>query len=226
MQVMRSFCFYRILFVVGIFLFAGMPVAHASWLDFFFPPSEKKEPHPSITLKAPFANDDVVFDELDPTGNAELAVPLEERHRPNPEITRWVKEVIPSMLSYSAAGYEEDYVRKIRNFSKVGAEEYVSFLQSYNVVRTLKTGRYDVAGIINDYPIIVNEGAVDGRYRWLYQLRVMLSYFDNNIDVLAGGEREIINQEFTLTVQFGRVKGAENEHGLLIETWDAQKATE
>jgi hypothetical protein len=129
------------------------------------------------------------------------------------------------MLSYDADSYEQEYARKIKNFSKVGAEEYIAFLQKRSIVKTLKTGQYNVSGIVEDYPIIINEGAVDGRYHWLYQVSVLVTYFDADLKRYSKKKnQEVITQRFILTLQLGRVRGADNDHGLLIETWDVKKA--
>lgn len=193
--------------------------AQAGLLDFLnF--GAKSRNDPAVTLKAPFANEDAVLGELDPTGNAELAISLEQRHRPNNEITKWVQEIVPLLLTYNGQEYEQEYADRIVNFSKIGAQEYVDFLRNKNIVKTLKTGRYNVSGIIADYPVVINEGAVDGRYRWLYQVSVMVTYFDSALKgYSAGGGEDSITQEFVLTAQLGRVRGANNAHGLLIETW-------
>lgn len=224
MRLEKNFCYCKFLLIFFVALCVGMPVARAGWLDFLSPQKIHKY-NPLETLRAPFADENAVLDELDPSGNTELAVPLEKRHRPNSEITKWVREVVPMLLTYSAGDYEHEYVKKIANFSKVGAEEYVSFLQNKSIVKTLKTGRYNVSGIIKGYPVIINEDAVDGRYRWLYQVHVMVTYFDNSLKGYSyekGGDA--ITQDFILTMQIGRVKGAGNKHGLDIETWDIKKA--
>lgn len=216
---------FRVFFsVLMLTLFAGIHVAQADWLEFFSflaPRVEKNiEPNPALTLMAPFADQDAVLDIVDPTGNKELAVPLEERHRPNTEISRWVQINVPSLMAFHADKYRHEYEEKIKFFSKVGAEEYVSFLRNNNIIKTLQTGRYDVAAIVDGYPVIINEGAVDGRYRWLYQVNVMLTFMDKKMTRYSRSKKgDTITKNFVLTTQLGRVRGADNEHGVLIETW-------
>ena len=216
---------YVFFLVLGLVFIAGMPVAQAGWLDFLNPRAKPKTPSPTITLVAPFADQDAVKDELDPTGNAGLATPLDQRHRPNMEVSKWVQKIVPLLLTYQSGSYELEYADKVKNFSKVGAEEYVAFLHGKNIVETLKTGRYNVSGIVQNYPVIVNEGPVDGRYRWLFQVDVLVTYLDNSMTRYSNSkEDDIITQEFVLTTQFGRVRGVDNEHGLLIETWNIKEA--
>ncbi len=218
---------YVFLLVLGAFLVASVPMAQAGWFDFLNPKSKPANTDrilsPAETLIAPFANPDAVLTELDPTKNAELAVPLEQRHRPNTEIARWTQQVVPTVLTFSSDNYEEEYKEKIKYFSEVGKKEFVKFLQDKNVIKTLRTGRYNVSGIVQGYPVIINEGAVDGRYRWLIQVEVLVTYIDNRVTKISRAkEGDMISQEYVLTMQFGRVRGVDNAHGLLIETWNVK----
>jgi len=218
---------YLSFLVLVFFLVCGSAEAQAAgWFDFLNPKVKQEGPDPAKTLIAPFADQDAVVDELDPTGNRDLAVPLNQRHRPNTEISKWVLEIVPTVLTYNSNGYEKEYAQNVKNFSKVGTKEYVEFLQKKNIVKTLKTRRYNVASIVEGYPVVINEGAVDGRYRWLYQVDVMVTYFDNSMKRYSlDKEDKSVTQKFVLTMQLGRVRGVDNEHGLLIETWNV-KGTE
>lgn len=217
----RKYCLIMLLAVVAGLLY--VPSAEAGWFrDFLFPVSSN-QPNPAETLKAPFANNDAVIEELDTTGRAENRTPLHLRHRTNDIITRWVQHNIPNMLSYEAVRYNEQYNEKVKNFSKVGAEEYVKFLQSSNFLTTLKTGSYDIVGFIKDYPVILNERAIDNRYRWLYQLNVMVTYIASGVSNYSNvKDSEYISKEYVVNLQLGRDRNVDNEHGVLIETWSAQ----
>lgn len=218
----KSFCFI----VVLIFSVSSVQVstveADGGLLDFLFP-TTSNEPNPAKTLRAPFADGDAVIEEMDASGNSANITPLHLRHRTNIVMTRWVQQNIPNMLSYKSDVYKTQYEEKIINFSKIGSGEYLKFLQEKNFLKTLETGRYDVAGFIRDYPIILNEGAVDGRYRWLYQINVMVTYIQRGAtDYTNIDDSDVISQEFIVTFQLGRSKDAGNEHAMLIETWHAK----
>lgn len=199
------------------------PPANANeFFDFFFP-STSKEPNPALTLRAPFADEDAVIEEMDASGNASNQTPIHLRHRTNDVITLWIQSLVPDMISYKAQNYEAQYSEKIKNFTKEGAVEYVNFLNQRNFIKTLKTGRYDIAGFISDYPVIINEGAVDGHYRWLYQMDVMVTYIESGASDYKNIKKgNAVSQEFVLTFQIGRSREAVNEHGLLIDSWDVQ----
>lgn len=198
------------------------PVRADSWLDFFFPSLKKKEPDPADTLQAPFADPDAVVLDPDQAGSEGLPdnnTPLQMRHRPSADIAKWLETQIPDLFSYDSKNYKEQYKEKIKNLDTAGKAEYLKFLQDNNFLKTLDTGRYDVKTFIEDVPIVVNEGPVEGSYRWLFQLDVMVTYVQSGADYTKGlKDDQIINQKMNIFVQVGRVKGAKNEHGVLIET--------
>ncbi len=218
----------RVLFVsLACICFSAMlsSPAHAAWWDIFFP-APSKGPNPAETLRAPFANTDAVIEDLDASGNARNATPLELRHRPNDVITTWVQGTVPLLISYKIGEGDIEYRKKSRNFSMVGSKEYLAFLTDRNFFKVLDTGRFDIQGFIQDTPIIVNEGAVDGSYKWLYRCNIMVTYLEKGTDYKADfqkkGEVDVVSQEYVLQFQIGRSHDATNENGILIETWSVR----
>lgn len=214
---------FTFILLCSLFVFISAP-AHAGWFDFLFPSPAQQGPNPAETLRAPFADGDAVIEELDASGESKQITPLHLRHRPNTTITLWVQQTLPMFLSYKTATYNDEYVTKIQHFSKTGADEYVQFLNKYNFLTTLKSGRYDISGFLQDYPVVLNEGPVDGRYRWLYQTNVMVTYIKSGTsDYKQIGEDEAISKEYTLTIQFGRSDTSFNPHGLLVDNWSVKE---
>ncbi len=204
----------------GAASFAVPNKAHA-FFDFLFP-TPNFEPGPAETLRAPFATgDDVIFD-MDSQGNELSITPLDERHRTNKAITDWLSETIPALLTYKTDGYERAIQKGTVNFTKVGEQEYRAYLRDRQFINVLRTGR-NVTGVIKDYPIVLNEGAIDGRYRWLYQVGVLVTFYEEVI--LPDGSKEMrdqITQEHTLTFQVGRYRESPNEHGIYFESWSSK----
>ncbi len=214
---------FIVIFLCSLFVFVSAP-AHAGWFDFLFPTPSQQGPNPAETLRAPFADEDAVIEELDPSGQAKQRIPLFQRHRPNSTVTLWVQQTLPLFLSYKATTYNDEYAEKIQHFSKSGADEYIQFLKDYNFLTTLKSGKYDISGFLQDYPIVLNEGPIDGRYRWLYQANFMVTYIKSGVSNYKElNENDAISKEYTLTIQFGRTEDAPNDHDLLVESWSVKE---
>lgn len=209
---------------VIVLLFTFPTPAQAGWFDFLFPTPQNQGPDPSETLRAPFADEDAVIEDLDISGEAKQTTPLHLRHRPNSTITLWVQQTLPMFLSYKSSTYNDEYADKIKHFSKSGADEYVKFLNQQRFLTALKSGSYDITGFLNGYPVVINEGAVEGRYRWLYQTNFMVTYIKSGVsDYKNIDDSEALSKEYVLTVQFGRSNNAPNEHGLLVDSWSVKE---
>jgi hypothetical protein len=221
--------------LVALALIASSPVpAHAdSWLEFFFPSLKKEKPDPSLTGMAEFADENQVI--TAPTveeGLPENSTPLHIRHRPSADIAKWVENILPDLMSYEADRYKEQYKTKVLLFNPTAKAAYLKFLKESNFIKTLETGRYDINAFVEEIPMIMNEGDVEGRYRWLYKTRVMVTYVSKGAtDYKLVKDGETVTQTMHVTVQVGRAKpselpqlpeGMDNQHGLMIESFDVK----
>ncbi|MBK9586473.1 MAG: DotI/IcmL family type IV secretion protein [Alphaproteobacteria bacterium] len=227
----RSYLYFFAL--LPCFLFISSPAYSDSWLEFFFPSLKEKRPDPSETLQAPFADGDQVITAPSVEGVlGENSTPLHIRHRPSADIADWVEDTLPDLMSYSSAKYKEEYKFKVLNLSKTAKADYLKFLQDANFLKTLDTGQYDIKAFAEEIPIILNEGDVEGRYRWLYKVRMMVTYVTKGAkDYKIVQDSEAITQSMFVTVQVGRVKtkdlpkypeGVTNEHSVLIESFNVK----
>ncbi len=228
----RKFLLFSVIFLTGLSFYSA-PVYADSWLEFFFPSLKEKKPDPSLTGVAEFADSDQII--ASPTVDGDLgenSTPLEQRHRPSADIADWVEDVLPDLMSYSSNNYKEQYKVKTLNLSKGAKAEYLKFLQEKNFLKTLETGRYDITAMVSEIPIILNEGAVEGRYRWLYKVQMMVTYVTKGAtDYGKVQDGDTITQSMFVTVQVGRVKtkdlpkypaGTGNEHSVLIESFNVK----
>jgi hypothetical protein len=189
--------------------------AEGTWWDVFFPSNRNI---PAETLQAPFADPDAVV--LEPEDDSALA--LNAPHRPKLEVAHWVEQRVSDMLVFTSQNYQEEYKQKIAFFDKAGSAEYLKFLQDNNILKPLSTGTYDIKGFASDLPNILNEGALNGRYRWLLQVPIMVTFVKTGIDDYKQAKPdETMTMEYIINLQVGRSDVAGNDIGLLIESWKA-----
>ncbi len=198
--------------------------AYAGWLEFFFPSLEKKEPDPSKTLKAPFADPDAVI--IAPRAKEGLPdnnTPLNVRHRPSSLIGRWVESALPDILSYRAKEYKKQFKEKTVYFNDVAKAQYIKFMQDSNYIKILETGRYDINAFVVEPPLLMNEGVVEGRYRWLFKSKVMVTHVKSGTKNYKQVKKDdAVTQTMYIITQVGREKDVKNEHGVLIESFSAK----
>ncbi|MCD8498215.1 MAG: DotI/IcmL/TraM family protein [Alphaproteobacteria bacterium] len=213
---MRFLLTFLIVFTV---LFQAVPVfaAKSVW-DVFGSMFEEKpeEPDPSKTLQAPFAYDPdrkINAEEALP----ENAVPLDISHRSPKEIGDWLMVAVSDAMSFEAMkeGAKPDYKREY--FTPAGLHQFEEFLERTGIKKVLDSRKYHLRSFVRQDPLLLNEGAVEGHYRWLYEVPVMVSYIETGNFKYA--EKDAINQAITLTVQVTRVKDGGGKEGVLIEIW-------
>jgi hypothetical protein len=205
---------------IASFLMMSIPVhqakADGSWWDVFFPSNRNI---PAETLQAPFADVDAVVMEPEEGGSV---LALDVAHIPRAEMMEWVERKVSDLIIYNAKTYEDDYRNKSVDIDEAGKAEYIKFLQDTNMLKSLSSKAYDIKGYAKDVPTILTEGALNGRYRWLLQIPVMLSFVKTGVnDYKQVSDAEIVTTEYMISLQIGRSEKATNPQGLVIETWKA-----
>lgn len=210
------FRFFLSFFVVVFSLYA-LPV-QAGMLEFFFPSLKQDVPGPEDTLRAPFATAPAAEE-----GEEQLpvnAIPLTKPHRVTAEITQWVMNAAAEVMNFDADDYRTGLKATEILFDAPGRGQYVRFLQDKNITKVLASKKFQVRSYVEDTPILLNEGSLNGRYRWLYQVPVVISYLDINVTGYEGTEP--LNHRAMINVQVGRSVESRDPQGILIEQWSGK----
>lgn len=222
---------YRWMIVVGALalLFAPFP-AQAGILELFFPSLKSKEHDPTPDGMAPFAYQKEA-EQAQGQNNVgsekplfrKSAVPFDKPHRMAVDISEWLVTVVSESITFEEPRYQDDLKKTVHYFSKNGRESYRSFMSEQGVAGILESKKYYIRNFVEEVPILLNEGPVDGRYRWLYEVPVMLTYMDRSMLDYKGFEPE--TRHFLLTVQIGRSPETDEEIGVLVERWSGKAVT-
>lgn len=221
--------FYVSLCLLGSLLLIKPLPAHAGLLDFLFP-SLRTDPHaPREDGLAPFADPKPTpTGETQKSGKPEVdlnrmsisSTPLEKPHRLDAEITNWAEAVTAKALNFSSDDYNVDLQNSSLLFDASGRDQYTVFLREQNMLKVLQTGKYQIRSYVKDTPLLLNEGAVGGRYRWLYRVPVMVSYMPRGLRSYE--DVKPINRDLQIDLQIGRKTLEEAEQGIQIERWSGQ----
>lgn len=168
-------------------------------------------------LKAPFADSDLVVEEGE-QGLPQNAIPLDQPHRSDGDITSWVVTAVSQALTFNELEFQKELDQSVDSvFSTAAATQYQNFLTDTKMMEILRGKRYRITSFTRGRPLLMNEGALKGRYRWLYDVSVMVSYMDR-VD-FDYKEKNAINQTYDLQIQVGRVKSGDQGDGIVIENW-------
>lgn len=204
------------LFLCSFGILTGAPApAQASIWEFFFPSLRQYEEDPSTTLQAPFA--------VDEQGD-KIVVPDEEKkedlsvsHRLTANLGEWLGPVVAQAMTFESANYQDDLKETEPYFTPSARAAYLKFLQDKKVIKILESNRFYVRSIVEDTPVVLVEKPLDGRYRWLYEVPVLVTYMPYDLKDYKQGDAT--TQHMKLNIQIGRHEVAP-EHGVLIEQWD------
>lgn len=216
----KIICISALLFIANVLL-SSTVMAKKPFLEGMFPFLYDRGDDEVIRgnmMKAPFAHSDVKIDESI-KGLPQNAIPLDQPHRSDHHITSWVITSVSQALTFHDVDYQKELDRSVEKFfTTEAAEQYKSFLSDAKITEVLSGKRYRINSFTQGKPILINEGALKNRYRWLYEVPVMVSYMDR-ID-FDYREKNAINQKYTLQIQIGRSKeGGGDGEGIAIESW-------
>ena len=210
--------------VLFVFIVMFAFPAYAGWVEALFPSLRVDDTKPTADGRAPFAaKEDTVVnkpknslailkDEAEKKG-----VDLDQPHLLSEDISQWVDDAVSLALNVDGAAAQKAFIVDERIFTKGGREQYLTFLQEKNVQKVIDDGRFKVVSYVEDVPLLINEGAVNGVYRWLYRVPVVMSYMDRNMKSYQNSRP--VTQKASIEVQVGRSVSNVNDAGLLIERW-------
>lgn len=181
---------------------------------------EESEKRPEKTLISPFDHGKPSVQNSLKSNSVEES--LNVSHRNSREVGEWLMEVISESMTFEADKYQQQMAKTATNFDEAGFKEFQTFLVESGIVEALNSQKYNVRTFVQRHPIGLNEAAVGGRYRWLFEISFMTSYMERGKENYKKNKVIPVNQDITVKIQVGRSDKADNEHGVLIESWKGQ----
>lgn len=209
------------LVLLALCSFAAPLPAQAGWLEFFFPTLAPKPYDPTQTMRAEFApppQGDAAADANTAPAKVTLPedhIPLDRAHKDNDELGQWLMMALAESLTFSQGDINAVLTKTRFYFDDAGYAQYTAFLRESAIQQSLQSGRYTVHAFAQEKPLMLNQGAVDGRYRWLLEIPVMVSFIERG----AKDYKKIkpVNKNFIFLVQIGRLPPKEGHSAVVIE---------
>ena len=138
--------------------------------------------------------------------------PLSEPNLSSPALMSWVAQASTEVMTFGFNDYRRRLQEASRNFTRKGWESFSSALQRARIIETVEANQQVVTAAPTGAPVIQSEGIVQGRYQWVVQLPMSLTY-------QAGAKTRTDNLLVTLVIV--RVPRLESPNGVGIEQWIA-----
>ena len=225
--------------VLGLSIMAAHSVQHNGLPDLlaiYLPKYFDKDyglPDPGLTLQAPFIDkkmaakapeDNALGIRYEPEKGINVETDLTQPHRAKEEIAEWLIKALSEILDIDAAGYTQHLKFLETGLDPYALTAYDTFMKESGIIGSLQGNNLKLRSYVEESPMLLNSGVLEGRYRWLFEVPVTLSFLPKDLKTYKGFEsKDIPNEYIIIKLQVGRAEGNPGAQGVLIETWDIRR---
>jgi len=137
-------------------------------------------------------------------------VALNEPNLSTPALMSWVAQASTEVMTFGFNDYRRRLQESSRSFTRRGWESFTQALQKSRIIEMVEANQQVVTAAPAGAPILESEGLVAGRYQWVIQLPLVLTY--------QSGSRTK-SDNLLITVVVVRVPRLESPNGVGIEQW-------
>ncbi|MBG78267.1 MAG: type IV secretion protein IcmL [Alphaproteobacteria bacterium] len=142
-------------------------------------------------------------------------IPMVALNQPNlstPALLSWVAQAATEVMTFGFNDYRRRLQESSRNFTRTGWESFTTALNQSGIISTIEQRRQVVTAVPAGAPILESEAVVAGRYQWVVQIPMKLSY-------QTGAERR--TRSILVRIVVVRVPRLESSNGVGIDQWIA-----
>jgi len=140
-------------------------------------------------------------------------VPLDLANMSTSSLMSWVAQATTEVMTFGFHDYQTRFQKSARHFTRHGWEGFTNALQKSKIVESVIASSQVVTAKPKSAPILIQEGVFGGKYRWVVDLPLQVSY-------KSGATSRVDNLMVRLVID--RVTSLENPYGVGIEQWIAQ----
>jgi intracellular multiplication protein IcmL len=139
-------------------------------------------------------------------------VPLNLPNMGTSALMSWAAQSATEVMTFGFHDYQRRMQQSSRHFTRHGWENFTNALQKSRIIESIESNHQVVTAQPGGAPILVQEGVFNGKYRWVVDLPLTVTY-------LAGAANRTDNLMIRLVID--RVPSLENPNGVGIEQWIA-----
>ena len=142
-------------------------------------------------------------------------IPMVSLTQPNlssPALMSWVAQSATEVMTFGFNDYRRRLQESSRNFTSKGWESFTKALQAARIIESIEENSQVVTAAPRGAPLLLSEGIVGGRYQWIVEIPMILTY-------QSGSKKRSARWKVTLVVV--RVPRLESPNGVGIAQWVA-----
>lgn len=138
-------------------------------------------------------------------------MPLDQPNMTPAALMSWVAQAATEVMTFGYHDYQRRFQEASRHFTKSGWESFTAAIQKARIMDSVQAAKQVVTASPRSAPVIVQQGVLNGRYRWVLQMPIQVTY--------SGGGARSDSLKLSLVVE--RVPSLENPNGVGIAQWVA-----
>lgn len=142
-------------------------------------------------------------------------IPMVALTQPNlskPALMSWAAQSATEVMTFGFHDYRRRLQEASRNFTRKGWESFTAALQGARIIESVEANTQVVTAAPRGAPILQQEGMVRGRYQWVVQIPMVLTYESGT---------KTRNDSLLVTLVIVRVPRLESPNGVGIAQWIA-----
>lgn len=139
-------------------------------------------------------------------------VPLSQPNMSVPALVSWAAQASTEVMTFNFNDYRRRLQESSRNFTRRGWESFTQALQRSRIIQSVDENQQIIFAAPQGAPVLKSEGVVAGRYQWIIEFPLVLTYQSGN---------RVRNDSLLVTLVVVRVPRLESPNGVGIEQWIA-----
>lgn len=140
-------------------------------------------------------------------------ITLRQPNLSNPALLSWVAQGATEIMTFGFHDYEQRLQEASRYFTKPGWASFAQALKTSRIIETVQTNQQVVTAAPRSAPIILSESVVEGRYQWVVQMPMKLTFQSGS---------KIDTRNWVVVLSIVRMPQLGNPNGLGIQQWIAR----
>lgn len=140
-------------------------------------------------------------------------VPLSQRNMSQAALLSWVSQAATDVMTFGFHDYQRRLQESSRHFTRRGWESFSRALQQSRILEGVEKNQQVVTAAPKSAPVLLQEGVVNGKYRWVVQLPLNVTYRSGSVS-----KTDVMNTQIVIE----RVPSLENPNGVGIDQWIAR----
>lgn len=140
-------------------------------------------------------------------------MPLNQPNMTRAALLSWATTAATEVMTFGFHDYQRRLQEASRHFTRQGWESFTVAMQRSRLIEAVETQQQVLTAAPRSAAILTQEGVLDGKYRWVLQLPLMVTY-------RAGSQTRNDNIDVQLVIE--RVPSLESPNGVGIAQWIAR----